>query len=245
MEKRFLLTIVVIVILNSVLAQKKNGSIEINPYVRYDVYANFLSINESYLKISTKLKGTSTGININYKFSTKSNYQLFAGIGYYKNTFNNITSGRPSSTNTTSRREILIVRTNYISTFTDNYWYNNVAFNVGFDKHLLLKNNSYITIGAIMNNFIEYSQYYYFEGGYVEGKNHLYTKNTSYGISTSIQVGFLKKISKFSIGPKLIIPVFDNKKKDKNFPYGIGTGVKDKWLNGIGLGISLNYLLTK
>jgi hypothetical protein len=52
-----------------------------------------------------------------------------------------------------------------------------------------------------------------------------------------------ERFQKISVGPSVILPVFDLWKTDKTFPGETNSGSRNKWLNVIGFGLSFNYLL--
>jgi hypothetical protein len=54
-----------------------------------------------------------------------------------------------------------------------------------------------------------------------------------------------KKTDKIEIGPSLIVPVFDIWKQDVVFPEENSADSRTKWFSGIGLGISINFLISK
>lgn len=239
--KYFIISIYLL-ISNFVIAQQESSQIEINPYIRYDTYQEFLATSYPLFDNYVTPKGTSYGINVNFKKSIIKKYKLLIGLGYYRNTFNNIKNRNRFGVS--NSREISFLSPLFIPFFTDRYWYHSLAINIGGQRDFMLKNNFLISIGAMANNYFTFSQYYHLTnnpGGSLDYKK----KDFKYsGMSVTIEAGLQKKINRISVGPKLIIPVYTNWKWDKTLLDVSTTGSRSKWLRGIGLGVSFNYSLT-
>jgi hypothetical protein len=231
----------------SAMGQKFTSEIEIIPFVRIDWHPKFsYAINSANTNIA-KIRGTSWGGNTNYKLPVRKNLYLKVGVGYYRYSFNKIDSYNPQFGRATARI-INFPSPLYIVFATDKYWYNCVSMNIGIEKLFNIKKKTVIVTGINLNNFYTYSQYYHITANYPTGPpNHRYTlKNNHYfGFSANLQATLLRRIGKIAIGPSVILPVFDLWKQDGTFPQETNSGSRSKWLNGIGLGISSNYSLSK
>ena len=220
-------------------SQQKLGRIEIKPYVRFDSYPEF-SYNiagrpsTDYLK----MEGTSWGLNTYYRFPMYKGFNLKGGLGYYKYSFTTLANHNTQFGNGDSRAII------YPSFFqpvytTDNYYYNSIAINLGIEKIIKLKNDFFIVSGVELNNYFTVSQSYH-----ITSQGSQPYKNTSsrfFGHSVTLDFSLLKQIKETQIGPILILPVFDNWKKDNVFPGESNSENRNKWFNGIGFGISFNF----
>ena len=229
------------------LAQKQIRQIEINPFVRFDKYPQFSYVlggrpNTDYVNI----KGTSFGINVTYKIPIANSFFLRPGIGYYKYSFSDIKRENTSFGKSNSR-DINFVSPLLFPFYTDKYWYNSVAANFGFEKVFFLKDNFQIITGLNINNFFTFSQYYHLTLNPNPDKNQDYKKKEKgyFGSSATLNINFVKKFKQISIGPSLILPVFDTWKTDATFQEETNSGTRSKWFKGIGFGISCNYSLTK
>ena len=59
------------------------------------------------------------------------------------------------------------------------------------------------------------------------------TKKFNYsGLSVIIEAGMQKKITRFSVGPKLLLPIYTEWKKDATLIDEFNPGRRDKWFNG-------------
>lgn len=248
MTRRLIFIISFSIISDFAFAQKKTTQIEINPFVRIDKYPQFLYVlsgrpSTDYVNI----KGTSFGLNLAYKIPITRSVLLKPGIGYYKYSFNDI-----KKVNTlfgkSNAKDIGFVSPLYIPFFTDKYRYNCIAANLGIEKLVIWKNDFQLYAGINLNNYYTYLQYYHITYKNPDNpiNNDYKLKNGRYfGFSANLNASLLKEFGKFNLGPTIILPVFDIWKTDKTFPEETNSGTRRKWLNGIGLGISFNYLLTK
>jgi hypothetical protein len=233
---------------DSVWSKKQSPQIEILPYSRWDSYPEFSYVlngrpSTDYVKIN----GTGWGIYINYKLPVAKSIFIKSGIGYYKYSFNNIKKENTQFGKSTVRdidyySGPIAVDILY---YTDKYWYNTINANIGVEKLFNLKKDMQITTALNINNYFTFSQYYHLS--YNSPGSQDYKKNIGryFGSSVNINASLLKKFTKISIGPSIIIPVFELWKTDETFFEETNSGSRNKWFRGIGLGISCNYSLTK
>jgi len=229
----------------SSFGQKMHGVIELNPYIRYDTYPEFSDTGNPLSGNYTNLKGVSYGINANYKRAIKNEYKLLIGLGYYKQIFNKIEIRNTRRSDEVNVRVIGYPSPLYMLFYTDKYWYNCIANNIGIEKDINLKNDLLISIVVSANNYFTYSQYYHLINN-PEGSLDYKKKEFKYlGLSVTSQISIQKRINSISIGPNLILPLFDIWRTDDTFPYEASSGSRSKWLRGIGFGISINYSLSQ
>lgn len=244
MKKTFLI-IISLVLTNNLVAQKQNRQIEINPFIRFDKYPQFsYNLGGRPSTDYVNIKGTSFGVNIAYKIPISKLLFLKPGIGYYKYSFNEITRKNTSS-GTTNSRDINFISPLLIPFFTDNYHYNTISVNIGLEKQLLLKNNFHGIVGFQFNNYITTSQKYHLILNPDGSQNYKKSNKNYFGSSGLIYVNLMKKIKQISCGPSLIVPVVDIWKTDETFQEETNKNTRKKWFNGIGIGISFNYSITK
>lgn len=242
MKKYVLVALVMIVFFKASNGQKHSCQLEIMPFIRYDAYPEFLDISLPLEDNYVTSKGTSYGLNVSVKKAISQKYKLILGVGYYRNTFNNI-ENRNTRFGVSDRRKIKIITPSFLPLFTDRYWYHSIAVNIGIQRDFVLKNNYVLSVDALLNNFFTFSQYYHLTnnpGGSLDYKKSEFKYS---GLSTILEIGLQKTINRFSVDLKLLIPVYTNGKKDDNLFDESSTGSRGKWLKGIGFGISFNYSL--
>lgn len=246
--KTQLFAILLLLISHCLFGQKGNSMIEINPYIRMDRYPQFSYVlggrpSTDYVKI----KGTSWGINTVFKFPVKKRIYIKTGVGYYKYSFTDINRYNTMFGNSNARH-IAFPSPLYIIFYSDNYWYNSISFNLGIENFFNFNNNWQLVGGINFNNYYTYSQYYRITADYPTGPpDHRYKlRNSRYlGISANIHAGLLKHFGKLNIGPSLFLPVYDIWKQDNTFPEEDNASSRNKWLKGIGVGITCNFSLKK
>jgi hypothetical protein len=235
-----------------ILGQKNYNQIGVSLYTQRDWYPQFYySINPTNTNFA-KIKGTSWGSNGNYKLSLGKELFLKVGAGFYRYSFNKIEGKNTQFGNSTSRI-IDFPSPLYVIFVTDKYWYNTLSTNIGVEKVFDVNKNWQISAGVSFTNYYTFSQTYHMTPDYPVGPpDHKYRlKNNRYlGLSSSLELGFLKKINQISIGPVLILPVYNMWKQDKVFPKNENSAENNsdgrhKWFRGIGFGINCNYSLTK
>ena len=233
------------IISNFALAQKKTTQIEIEPFIRIDKYPQFSYVIDGRPSTDyVNIRGTSFGLNFAYKIPITKSILLKPGIGYYQYSFNNIKKENTFFGKSTARN-INFVSPFYIPFFTDKYRYNTITANIGIEKIFNCKKNIQIVTGVNWNNYYVVSEYYHLVNNPEGSQDYRKNNKRYFGSSVYINISLLKKFQKISIGPSLILPVFDNWKMDETFPEETNSGSRSKWLNGIGLGISFNYSLNK
>lgn len=246
--KKQLFAIFFLFLSNFVIAQKTSGQIEINPYMRMDWYPEFsYNIGGRPSTDYTKMRGKNWGLNVNYKYPMKKDIFIKAGLGYYRHSFNKINTFNTMFGNSNARM-INYTDPRYIVFTTDKYWYNCISANIGIEKLFKIKNDMQIIGGLNLNNYYTYSQNYHIPIYFtVNPINNNYKLNNDrfFGLSANIHAGLLKKIGKVSIGPSIILPVYDTCNTDRAFPDEDNDGFRNKWFKGIGLGIICNFSLTK
>lgn len=228
----------------SSFCQKKHGVMELNPYTRYDKYKEFFGWETPIEgKRYVKPEGLSYGLIINLKKPVYKDYNLNIGIGYHRYNFSKMSV--PGRLGTSNARLINFPSPLFILFYTDKYWYNTASLNVGAEKQFKLKNKHTLTTGIALSNYYTFSQHYHLTSNPGGSQDYKKKNNQYFGLSAWIEIGLLKKINKFTIGPKLQIPVFTNWKTDETFPNETNSASRSKWLRGIGFGLSFNYSLTK
>ncbi|WP_346320424.1 hypothetical protein [Chitinophaga sp. YIM B06452] len=223
-------------------AQKESPKIEITPYVRFDKYPEINNRKPDELAIN----GTSLGINGTYKFPVLRHTFLKVGAGYYRYGFdklrnkNNFGEGDTRNINYPSDLKILF--------YTDKYWYNTLLLTVGAERTFPLGKGLQFNAGVNLNNYYTYSQHYHIDWAQNAEQYGIETDYTVrngryFGFSASLQAGLQKDFGKFSVGPQLIIPVFDLWKQDGVFPGEDNDSKRSKWSQGIGAGVTVGYAL--
>jgi hypothetical protein len=227
------------------LGQKEKGLIEINPYIRLDWYPQFSyainSINTNFVNI----KGTSWGINIAYKIHLPKKFYLKPGLGYYKYSFNKI-GKENTSYGKSDKRHIGFPSSLLIPFFTDKYWYNTFSASIGIEKVFISKYDLQIITGINFSKYYTYSQIYHITYNNPDNpitNPYKLSNNRVFGFSTNLHAGIVKRIGKFNLGPSFIIPIFNTWKQDETFPEEDNANSRNKWLRGIGVGLSFNYSL--
>jgi hypothetical protein len=173
---------------------------------------------------------------------TQTTSYIKAGLGYYKYSFDDIkevnsvfgnSNGRPLKPEYwRGSTDILVL---YSAT---KYYYNTVSVNLGIGKEIALKNNWQIDIGIDFANYYTYSQSYTFQS-----RDTMLRTSRYFGFSANINTAITKRIGKIYIGPSLIIPVYSQWRQDEEFHHEVN-GYRNKWLRGIGFGVTFNYSLT-
>ena len=231
------------------IAQKRASQIEINPYFRWDWYPKFIYSINSVNSNTVKIIGKSFGINASYKISLKNRFYLKTGIGYYKYSFNKIDQNNSLFGKSNERViEDYIPPGNITPSLifsTSKYWYNSIAVNIGIEKHVELKKNIKIVLGSDISSYFTFSQIYHITYPYPNGDKYKPSKGRFFGNAAKINVGIQKQFKEITLGPTIILPVYDNWKQDKVFPQENNSKSRSKWWAGIGIGMSCNYLINK
>ena len=190
------------------------------------------------------IKGTSTGINLGYKMPLSQTVYLKPSIGYYKYSFSNIL--RENTTfGTSNSRNINFISPLLIPFFSDKYYYNCLAINIGLEKLFTLRNDFYSNVGFQLNNYLTFSQNYHLTSNPEGSQNFKKNKKEYFGSSGLFNVNILKKVKDVSFGPSLMFPLFDFWKTDETFQEETNSQTRNKLFKGICIGISVNYSLNK
>ncbi len=241
--------ILLVLINNTAYAQKSRGAFEVKPFMRIDWYPEFKYRINPVTDNSVKIRGESYGISALYKYTFKNIHTSF-GMGYYRNSFNNIDQKFSNSLFPNSNNRII----DYvppgpiapsITYATDKYWYHSISVIIGAQKSFDLKRDWQFSAGISLSNYFTFSQSYHIRD--FKYKPH---KVRYFGLSSSLEFGFIKKMKKFSAGPILFLPVYDAWKQDDNFPKNenhleSNSATRDKLFNGIGIGFSVKFPISR
>lgn len=221
-------------------------AVELTPFIRWDNYPTFNYFPNPVNKNAIKIKGESVGVNGAFKFRIQNSLFGKVGLGYYRYDFSQIE-------NTNNYGTSSVRRIDYPSLFdplfsTDKYWYDNIALSLGIEKYFFLSHGLQVNVGVSIANYYSYRQYYRVTVGPPTGPpNNDYTlhDNRYFGFSTLLQGGLTKQIGRVHLGPTVLLPVFDQWRKDQVFPTEENNQQRSKWSRGIGLGISAAYTFGK
>ena len=225
-------------------AQKPNNQIGITPFVRWDNYPRHTyHYNGAGTSDNLKMKGTSYGIDLDYKFNVKKGLFIKAGIGYYKYKLDKLDNDN-SVFGKSQARPINFISPLFIQLSTDKYYYNNLFLTTGIEKQFELNKGFNFITSFNLNGYFTYSQYYHLTANPNDG-NLNFNKNEKgfLSVSGNVMAAVTKKVGSLQIGPSLFIPVFDVYKKDPVFLETGSRGGNSKLLNGIGLGLVCNVSL--
>lgn len=246
MKQQALILFIVTLISGSLYAQRKLQQIEITPFLKWDCYSKFTYSTNSVTSNSVTIQGQSWGVNASYKIVLKK-YNLKAGLGYFKYSFDNI--DQINSLGGKSQTRIINyvpeVITPSITYTTNRYFYNTLTINIGLEKPIAFRQKLQLLTGLYLSNHFTFSQNYHIIQPYPKGYDYKSLDLRYWGVSVNVYTGLQKSFSKISIGPTLIIPVFSLWKQDEIFPQELNNDSRTKWLKGIGVGITCNYSLTK
>ncbi len=226
--------------------QKQIPEIEINPFVRFDNYPQYsYHYSGRYSTDYLKMNGISYGISVSYKHPLKKHLFIKAGFGYYKYKFDKL-SNTNSLTGKSHVRPINFISPLFIMYSTNKYHYNNLMFRVGIGKEFNLNREFLIAASFHLSAYYTISQYYHLAANPWDGNLNFNKKNTIFfGFSGAISTSITKQFNRLQIGPSLILPIYDTRLKDPVFLEESHTGGKNKWFNGIGVGIACNISLNK
>ncbi|CAL1519100.1 hypothetical protein [Chitinophaga sp. MM2321] len=241
--KKLILTLLFTFIPGIVFPQAKKGLLEITPYVRFDKYPQFsYVIQERPTTDYVDIKGSSFGINVMYKIPISKSLFIKPGIGYYKYSFDDIKKENTLFGKSVAR-DINYISPVYILFYTDKYWYHSIAFNMGIEETLYQNKTFELNAGLNLCNYFTFSQYYHLRYNPAGGQDFKKKRRDYFGTSIAATINPIKKLGKVCIGPSLIIPVYDSWKTDQTFQEESNSGTRNKWLNGIGVGITIQYAL--
>ncbi len=241
MKKLFLL-LMVFILSNNVISQKSFSKIELKLFQRTDWYPEFsYNVGGRPSNDFLKMRGISWGAVANFKYPLSQQIKIKAGLGFYNYSFNHL-ENRNSLFGKGTSREIDYPSQINVNYTTDRYYYRSVLLNIGVEKEFLIKHNLVLAIGPELSNYYTISQKYHLTYG---GINYKRKENAFFGHSIVLNASLFKKTDKIEIGPSLIIPVFDIWKQDDVFPGENRADSRSRWLRGIGVGIGINFLISK
>lgn len=225
-------------------AQKRPNEIQLIPIIRYDWYPEItFNYGGRFSTDQLKMKGLSFGLNANYKYTLRKKINITAGLGFYKYSFSNlkrINSSSPSSGISKARPSEIPSNNNFFYS-TYSYYYTTLSFNIGIEKLVEINKNINFFYGIGFSQYLKLKSVYKTNfGGFVYKKKDLQL----FAQTILANIGFEKKFRKINIGPHLLVPIFDSWHKDEVF-LEPRNEKRNKWLKGIGLGISCNYKLSK
>jgi hypothetical protein len=241
MKKLFLL-LTVFVLSNNVISQKSFSKIELKLFQRIDWYPGFsYNVGGRPSNDFLKMRGISWGAFANIKYPLSKQIKVKAGLGFYNYSFNHL-ENENSLFGKGKSREIDYPSTMNLNYTTDRYYYRSILVNIGIEKEFFVRHDLVLAIGSELNNYYTISQKYHLT---YRGINYKRNENAFFGHSIVLNSSLFKKTDKIEIGPSLIVPVFDIWKQDVVFPEENSADSRTKWFSGIGLGISINFLISK
>jgi len=219
--------------------------IEFYPYLRWDNYPSFSIPFNSVLNSTITMKGKSWGVGLNYMFLLKNKLFLKGGAGYYKYSFDQIETF--TTLFGTGHARSINYQGGPSSTFgysCDKYWYNAISLTVGVEKWFTFNKSVVLITGFDILNYYTVSQVYNIPASNYDTEFKT-TGNRYFGLGFNIYTGIQKQIGRIHIGPSISLPIFSAWKQDSAFPFEQNSKSRNKWLNGIQLGITCKYALTK
>lgn len=225
---------------DGVFSKIKFHQIEIEPLIRWDNYPTFTNAINSISIYDLSIKGTSWGVNAAYKLSFKNGISFKTGLGYYRYAFNNIVSMHRLFGEGNQRRIDYPTSLDLIVT-TDSYSYNTTTLLLAIEKNFELRNNFSLSGGLTIRNYFTFSQHYHLPYGNLFENNYKTFRKDFFGLGGELNIGIVKKIGKLSIGPSIIIPVYDSWSQDSIFPTENNSGNRNKWFRGIGTSFKVIY----
>lgn len=220
------------------------NQIEIYPHLRWDNYPSISIPFNSVANTTITMKGKNWGVGLNYLVSLRNKLFVKGGAGYYKYSFDEIeTFVRPFGPG--QARSI-----NYQGPYSryfyscDKYWYNCISLTIGLEKWFILNKSLDVIAGFDLLNYYTLSQVYNIpvSNYHLEYKT---TNNRYFGLGFNVNTGIQKEMGRFHIGPTLSLPIFSAWKQDSVFPFEQNSSNRNKWVNGVQLGLTCKYSLTK
>lgn len=240
--KRITLAVSMLLLPYILMGQKRKSYIEIVPYYQYDSYPEFTYGGGPPTTQFVKIKGNSLGANAYYKTPVGRYLYVKFGVGYYRYSFNKM-DNHTVTFGPNHSRGISYPSDLYVNYWTDKYWYNTALADVGIQRVIPLDKTMNLTAGVDFQNFFTFSQYYRITASYPTGPpNHRFTtkERRYFGFTAKLYAGMLFKIGRISIGPEVFVPLFSLWKQDVIFGED-NSASRDKWIRGIGAGISCSY----
>jgi len=227
---------------SNTFSQTNKYCLEINPFIRYDHYKEFVGWETGIGgKHYVKPSGISYGINFNLKRRINSKNSLYFGGGYYRHIISKIESH--SNLGEAKQRLINYPSPLLILFYSDRYAYNTLTANIGYERNIKIQKNYSLTTGIELNELFTFSQFYHLS--YNPGGSRDYRKNNFHflGWFAGIDIGLIKDYKQFSVGPRIKLPVFSHLRTDSTFPNETNSGYRNQLFSGIGLGLSFTYKL--
>lgn len=222
-------------------SQEKVNSIEVFPYFRHSNHGSYEDWYGRSFSTKLTLKGNSYGVNAYYARRLSGNWQARIGIGYFRYAFNKMSNyDERMDGSTYPQRPFDNPHPDAILFYTDSYWYNTGTVGVGADRIFPLSGGWELSAGAYVNAHYTFSQM--FKVTYDNYTDYRRKSSGYFGFSASLNTGITKNIGKYFLGPRILIPVFDQWKQDKIFREPENES-RNKWFSGIGGGIALGYRL--
>ncbi len=221
-----------LVICNFNACCQKKSSFELCPFYRFDWYPEFAYNYQGRASTDNlKMSGQCFGIDANYRLPISKNYGLITGIGYNRLSFSNMTNTN-SQFGKSNARPLKVPSLNNLGYYTDRYSYNNISIAFGLNRSHKINHSLSLNTGITFKNWFTLSQNYHLT--YQDVQVFKNKKITTIAQSAEFNISMLKQYNKFRIGPRLILPVFTNLKKDDIFRETNG-GFTSKWFSGLGL----------
>lgn len=240
MKITLILTTAILAISTGIYAQTDKYSLEFKPFIRYDKQNYFFGW-ETVLggKHYVSPRGTSYGLNVIVHKNINKGRFLNYGLGFYKQNISDIK--RFNENGTSNNRLIKFPSPLFIPFFSDKYSYSNISATVGFEKHIKIGKTYSAKIAGDLSGLLTFSQRYHLIQNPEGSQNYRRKEVKFFGVTTGVNLGFLKSCRRIKIGPELIFPIFTSLKKDEVFPNENGADFRSKWLNSAGIGISFIY----
>lgn len=221
--------------------QRPKNTIEIMPYIKWDIYPSITYAINSLTTNEAQIKGLSYGISAAYAKGFKRNLKLKTGIGYYRYSFTQIKNINSLYGEGNGR----LIDYEYLDPVynTNKYWYHTITLSLGAEKYYTIKDSISLLLGTSIQYYHTFSQFYKIADTY----NYKQRQNRSFGFAGSLHAGIVRKFNRLSIAPQFIIPIHTIWHKDKVFPSetpGIlenPSSQRNKWFKGIGFGCSIQY----
>jgi hypothetical protein len=244
--KLFTLLLLLAAALN-LTAQKplNTGAFEINPYLRYDKYPPINASTNPLSNQTLEIRGSGFGGNIFYHFPSQRKIHFRTGLGYYRYSFNNITS-KHNNVEVGRQRMLNYVGMGDLIYTTDKYWYHTLTLSAGAQTGIVNRPRYSLNAGILAQYFFSFSQYYRIvEDAPAGPPEHRFNRKHGRGFAFSggIDLNFLYHLAHFSIGPTVQLPIYDRWQQDEIFPGEEDVKSRSKWLRGLAPGLSIRYRL--
>lgn len=117
--------------------------------------------------------------------------------------------------------------------------------NLGIENDFPIFRDCQVRLATDIKNYITFSQSYHLTTNPDGSKNFNKNDTKYYGISLLATAGLIKRFKKISVGPSVIVPIFDGWRTDQAFPQETGKDTRNKFFGGVGFGIVFNYSWNK